>query len=124
MTVIDVATRYLDALVSHDADSVPLAPNARRIDNGKVVVTGADALREIIRREPAASTSAFRWLTHGDAAVVFYDLDADMGGDDLIPAYIGERFTVRDGLAQLEGVDRLISESVPFPKPGAMDLDR
>ena len=98
MTTVATATRYLDALVSHDADSVPLADDVRRIDNGKVVVSGADELQAIIRREPAAATHGFRWLTDGDDAVVFYDLDADMGDADTIPAYIGERFTVRDAL--------------------------
>lgn len=106
MDNVAVARTYLDALVSHDADSVLLADDARRIDNGKVTVEGADALRAIIRREPAARTDAFRWIVDDDQAIAFYDLDADMSrgdGDTLgppeswIPAYIGERFEVRDG---------------------------
>ncbi len=106
MDIVDVARTYLDALVSHDADSVLLADDARRIDNGKVTVEGADALRAIIRREPAARTDGFRWIVDGDQAIAFYDLDADLSrgeGDTLgpsdswIPAYIGERFQVRDG---------------------------
>ncbi len=102
MTVIDTATRYLEALVSHDAQSVPLAPDARRIDNGKTVVEGADALRSIISREPAAAIDSLRWIVDGDQAIVFYDLDADMAeerpgpSDQWIPAYIGERFLVRE----------------------------
>jgi len=100
--------------VSHEADTVPLAPDVRRIDNGKVVVEGADALREVIRREPAMATSAFRWLVDGDDAIVFYDLDADMGGDDAIPAYIGERFTVRDEeIAEIE----VVYTAGPSPRP-------
>ena len=103
--MIEVATTYLDALVSHDADGVLLADEARRIDNGRVTVEGADALRAIIRREPAARTDSFRWLVDRDQVIAFYDLDADMtrgAGDVLapsdtwIPAYIGERFQVRD----------------------------
>ena len=105
---IDVATTYLDALISHDADSVPLAPGARRVDNGKVVVDGAEALRAIIRREPAGATGGFRWLVDDDQVIVFYDLDADMAeerpgpAEDWIPAYIGERFQVRDGLIEAD----------------------
>jgi hypothetical protein len=107
MEIIDVAKSYLDALLSHDAASVRLAPDARRIDNGAVTVEGADALRAIIRREPAAATSSFRWLVDGDQAIAFYDLDADLAlargdepspRDQWIPAYIGERFQIRDDL--------------------------
>ena len=73
---------------------------ARRINNGKVSLEGADALRAIIRREPVAATSAFRWLVDGDQAIAFYDLDADLKRaedkppgppETWIPAYIGER---------------------------------
>jgi hypothetical protein len=106
MDVVEVARTYLDALVSHDAESVLLAEGARRIDNGKVTVQGADALRAIIRREPAARTDGFRWIVDGDQAIAFYDLDADLSRgegevvgppDSWIPAYIGERFRVQDG---------------------------
>jgi len=123
MQPIDVATTYLDALVSHDAESVLLAPDARRIDNGKLSVEGAEALRAIIRREPAASTSSFRWLVDADQAIVFYDLDADLarGADDVpgppdtwIPAYIGERFQVRDG--RIEEIE-VVYTAGPGPRP-------
>lgn len=118
MSTIDIATRYLDALVSHDADSVPLADDVRRIDNGKVVVEGPDDLRAIIRREPAAATHGLRWLTDGDDAVVFYDLDADMGGAETIPAYIGERFTVRrDVITEIEVVYTALPGERRPPRP-------
>ena len=42
--------------MSHDADSVPLADGVRRINNGKLAVEGADALRAVIRREPVLTT--------------------------------------------------------------------
>ncbi len=109
MDIRDVATTYLDALLSHDAESVLLAPDVRRIDAGKVSVEGADALRAILRREPVAATDGFRWLVDGDQAIVFYDLDADLArgtGDPAgppatwIPATIGERFHVRSGRIQ------------------------
>ena len=120
MSVIDTATRYLDALVSHDADSVPLSPSARRIDNGETVVEGADALRAIIRREPAAAIDSLRWLVDGDQAIVFYDLDADMAEDrpgpqdEWISAYIGERFLVRD--ERIEEIE-VVYTAGPRPRP-------
>jgi hypothetical protein len=109
MSIIDVATRYLDALVSHDADSVPLADDACRINNGLRSIEGADALRAIIRREPAARTASFRWLVDGVQAITFYDLDADLKRGEgpvtsepssWVPAYIGERFQVRNGVIE------------------------
>jgi hypothetical protein len=124
MDIIEVARTYLDALVSHDADSVLLADDARRIDNGKVTVEGADALRAIIRREPAARTDTFRWVVDGDQAITFYDLDADLSrgeGDELgppdtwIPAYIGERFHVRDGL--IEEIEVVYTARPGHPRP-------
>jgi hypothetical protein len=124
MDIVDVARTYLDALVSHDADSVLLAEHARRIDNGKVTVEGADALRAIIRREPAARTGGFRWIVDGDQAITFYDLDADMTrgeGDELgppdswIPAYIGERFQVRDG--RIEEIEVVYTARPGHPRP-------
>jgi hypothetical protein len=114
MDVIEVARTYLDGLLSHDADSVLLAPDARRIDNGKLTVEGADALRAIIRREPVAALSSLRWVLDGEEAIVFYDLEADLGRtqdkpvgppDTWIPAFIAERFRVRQGrIAEIEVV--------------------
>lgn len=109
MDVIEVATTYLDALLSHDADAALLAPDARRINNGKLSIEGADALRAIIRREPVAAMNGLRWLVDGLQAIVFYDLDADLARledkpvgppETWIPAYIGERFEVRNGVIQ------------------------
>lgn len=99
MSVVSVATTYLDALISHDADAVPLADHVRRRNNGKVMAENADELRAVIRREPEVATHGFRWIVDGDHAVTFFDLEAHLGGDP-IPAYIGERFTVRDGLIE------------------------
>ncbi|MCZ6784163.1 MAG: hypothetical protein O7G30_12730 [Proteobacteria bacterium] len=114
MDPVEAATSYLDALRSHDADRVSLAPDARRINNGVLTVEGADALRAISRREPVAATSAFRWLVDGDQAIVFYDRDADLARaqdkppgppETWIPAYIGERFQVREsGIQEIEVV--------------------
>ncbi len=126
MEISDVATLYLDALISHDAASVPLAPDARRINNGKVTVEGSDALRAIIRREPVAAIDSLRWLVDGEQAIVFYDLEADLARgegevtsppDQWMPAYIGERFWVRDGrIAEIEVVYAAAPPGQPRPE--------
>lgn len=127
MHAIDVARTYLDALLSHDADAVRVAPGVRRIDNGAVTVEGADALRAIVRREPAAATGRFRWVVDGDDAVAMYDLDADLSrtadSDGLappetwIPAFICERFHVVDGLlTEIEVVYAAGAAGTPRPE--------
>ncbi len=124
LTVMDTATLYLDALISHDEKSVPLAPDVRRIDNGRTVVEGAEALRAIIGREPAAAINSLRWIIDGEHAIVFYDLDADMADerpgpeDDWIAAYIGERFLVRD--EEIEEIE-VVYTAGPRPRPPRPD---
>ena len=124
MDIIEVATTYLDALRSHDSDSALLAPEARRINNGKLSVEGADALRAVIRREPVAATDNFRWLVDGEQAIAFYDLDADLARieqkplgppETWIPAYIGERFQVRDGL--IREIEVVYAAGAGLPRP-------
>jgi hypothetical protein len=97
MDVVDVATTYLDALVSRDADHARLARGIRRINNGVLAVEGADAIREIIRNEPPTVMSDRRWVVDGEDAVAFYDVEATVRGDRW-PAYIAEHFVVRDEL--------------------------
>ena len=104
MDPVSVASTYLDALVSREAESALLAPDVRRFHNGAVIVQGADEIRAILRREPLAGMGDRRWVVDGEHAIVFYDLHADMaratgsGGppDTWIPAYVAERFLVRD----------------------------
>ena len=124
MDVIEVATSYLDALLSHDAERVLLAPDARRINNGKLSIEGADDLRAIIRREPVAATSSLRWLVDGEQAILFYDLDADLARledkpvgppETWIPAYIGERFEGRDG--RIQEIEVVYAAGPGMPRP-------
>jgi hypothetical protein len=113
--VIEAATTYLDALISHDAGSVRLHPDAWRMNNGRVAAEGADELRDAIRREPVARISGVRWLVDGLDAVAVYELEADLSravqsrtflpDATWIPAYVIERFRVERGLiTQIEVV--------------------
>ena len=107
-SIIETATTYLDALVSHDAASARLADDVRRIGNGKDVIAGADALRAVIEREPVGAIDARGWVVDGDTAALVYDLDADLTRssqsdtfgprESWITSFIAERFTVVDGL--------------------------
>jgi hypothetical protein len=97
MDAVDVATTYLDALVSRHADRARLAPGIRRINNGVLAVVGADAIRDIIRNEPPTVMGDRRWVVDGEDAIAFYDLEATVRGEQW-PAYVAEHFVVRDDL--------------------------
>jgi hypothetical protein len=104
--VIATAMTYLDALISHDVSGVRLAPDVWRMNNGHVAARGEDEVRSAIRVEPVAAIHSLRWVVEGEDAVAVYDLDADFTrsvqtttfAPVSIPAYIAERFKVRDGL--------------------------
>jgi hypothetical protein len=97
MDAVDVATTYLDALVSREADGARLAPDIRRINNGVLAVQGADAIRDIIRNEPPTVMGDRRWVVDGEDVIAFYDLEATVRGEQW-PAYVAEHFVVRDDL--------------------------
>jgi hypothetical protein len=97
MDAVDVATTYLDALVSREADGARLAPDIRRINNGVLAVQGAYAIRDIIRNEPPTVMGDRRWVVDGEDVIAFYDLEATVRGEHW-PAYVAEHFVVRDDL--------------------------
>ena len=100
--MIAVASTYLDALVSHDASAVPLAPNCWRTEEGKNSGVGADDIRTRIKSEVMHGISGYRdlrWWVDGDDVIAFYMLDAGA------TAQIVERFRVIDGvLHEIEAV--------------------
>jgi hypothetical protein len=113
--VVAVASTYLDALLSRDADSALLAPSVRRINNGVLGVVGADAIREILRREPLTDMGPRRWVVDGEHAVAFYDLEATVGTETW-PAYVAEHFVVRGGL--IEELDIVfVGDRTRAPRP-------
>jgi 3'(2'), 5'-bisphosphate nucleotidase len=114
---VGVADTYLDTLVSRDAEHALLAPSVRRLHNGVVTAEGADAVREIIRHEPVLELGERRWVLDGEHAIAFYDLKANVHADTWIPAYVAERFLVRDGLVhELEPVVAVDLDRNPHPE--------
>jgi hypothetical protein len=95
-SVIDAATKYLDALVSHDASEVPLAPDAWRTEQGRNSGRGPDDIRTKTESEVMHGITGIRdlrWFVDGNDAVGLYLLDAGSR-----TAHIAERFRVIDGL--------------------------
>lgn len=95
-TTIATATKYLDALVSHDARDVPLAPDAWRVEQGRNSGIGADDIRartEAPNMHIITGRRDLRWFVDGEQAVAFYLLDTTRG-----TVYIAERFCVVEGM--------------------------
>ena len=91
--LIAITDCYLDALMSHDPAGVPLAPDVRRTDHGRLVARDADAIRAIIEREPVGEITGRRHLVDDESVVVVYDLAVEDAA-----VYLMERFHIVDGL--------------------------
>src|SRR5438309_5524382 len=94
--IIDAASKYLEALVSHDASKIPLAENAWRTEEGRNSGLGADDIRTRTESDVMGGISDIRdvrWFVDGENAIAFYLLDASGA-----TAHIVERFRVIDGL--------------------------
>lgn len=116
MSNVDVASSYLDALVGRDASAVRLTPGVRRINNGRVSVSGMNELRESIRHEPRLTMgSERRWVVGDGEVAVFYELSAHIGDGAPVAACIGERFVFSgDAISEIEAVHT----TVPTDSPG------
>lgn len=110
--LIATATTYLDALLSHDARQVRLAPAARRTENGMDTGNDAAAIRKSLTpptpNEVNTGMRDKRWFTVGDEAVVFYLLDTStlpVTPLHTTTTHIVERFRVDHGLIeQIEAI--------------------
>jgi hypothetical protein len=104
--MIAVATRYLDALVSHDGTDVPLAAGCRRTERGQNTGGSGDQIRAQLASEIMHGITGYRdtrWFVDGDDAIVFYVLEA-YG----MHVEIAERFLVRNGeIHEIEAIFEL-----------------
>ena len=113
--VIDTASAYLAALVSHDGGEVPLAPNAWRVENGRNSGHTGPEISAALAAEIMHVITGVRderWYVEDDTAVVFYTLDVDLGrlpgAEPDAPKSakrLGERFRVHKGqITEIEAV--------------------
>ena len=125
--MISAATTYLDALISHDATHIRLAPNARRTLQGVFVTDGADAIRQSLTPPTGDEVNIdlrdIRWFVDkpNHEAVAFYLLDI---GKTVPPAtvHLTERFKVENGLiTEIEGIFSVggANEGSGWPAPSA-----
>ena len=113
--VVDVASAYLGALVSHDGSEVPLAPLAWRVENQHSSGDSGPDIAAALGIEIMHVVAGVRdadWYVEGDTAVVFYTIDVDPCRLPSSPPdapksakRLGERFRVVDGvIAEIEAV--------------------
>jgi hypothetical protein len=114
-TVIDAASAYLRALVSHDGRDVPFAPKAWRVENGHTSGDSGPEIAAALGLEIMHVITGVRdeeWFVEDDTAIVFYTIDVDLARlpgarpDGPVSAKrLGERFRVSAGLvAEIEAV--------------------
>ncbi|WP_182347527.1 hypothetical protein [Tomitella gaofuii] len=113
---IAAARAYIDALVSHDASDVRLAPGAVRYEVGvKTGRSGAHIVRSLERGPQFRVISGVRDVTawrEGDTVRTRYVVDTSVLGLNLVIAHITEEFEVR-GDGAIHRIDAHIR-----PRPG------
>jgi hypothetical protein len=107
--VIALCQTYVDALRTGDGHSVPLAPDAWRIENGHEVGDSGPRIQEMLIAMSAGEHALIlgiddlRWYVDGEEAVAIYRLELDaaaVGLDVPGPVHLPvvERFRVHAGL--------------------------
>ena len=97
--VLAACQAYLDALVSHRAGAVPLAPDCWRIENGADTGRSGDAIAQGLESpimQTVAGVDDVRWYVEGDDAAAFFLLRIQ-AGERRGTCHIAERYRVRDG---------------------------
>ena len=135
--MISAATTYLDALVSHDASKIRLAPNVHRTEQGHDTGDGAAAIIKSVSLptfdEAIIDKRDTRWFVDlpDHEAIAFYILDVGAEPTPLLPfirptkatgtVHLSERFKVNDGLiTQIEAIFSISStpnEGSGWPPP-------
>jgi hypothetical protein len=114
---------YIDALLSHNAQNVPLADNAQRVENGKITGTSGDDIRQglenDLRFRVIFAIRDEQIIVEGDEVVVIYSLDTGKIGNtgkQLATGRVFERFRVVNGLiSEIEAEFRTLPGHAPPP---------
>lgn len=117
---VQAAQSYIDALQSHDASDIPLAPHVRRIENNKVNADGAAALRRSLNK--GAQYRLIRgirdltWHVAANDVFALYTVDAGLATGTLASGRTFERFRIENGLiTQIEVVVYTSLGKAPAP---------
>lgn len=111
--VIATADKYIQALVSHQGSTIPLAAHAYRTENGMVTGTSGPGIQNDVSTNQGdraiAGVRDVRWFVAGDEATAFYLMDTTAPNNPSAPhtttVHLAERFKVDHGLIyQIEAV--------------------
>jgi hypothetical protein len=112
---------YLDAVVSHDASKVRLAPDVRRTENGSVTGKDAAEIRKALQPpsliQLVLGKRAVRYTTDVEQqeVVAVYLLDTGFPPNiRLVTSYVMERFRIENGLiTEIEAVITVQGANAP-----------
>ena len=96
---IAAAQAYIDALVSHDGDSVPFAPGCVRLEQGIKTGFSGDHLRRSLKRGPQyriiQSATQPEYTVTGDEIRALFDIVTKTGfAGRRVAAHIDETFVI------------------------------
>lgn len=95
---LDAARTYVSALLSHDGNAVPYAPDAVRYEAGLKTGFSGNHLRRSLSRGPQfrviRAIRDERYRVDGDEVVADYLIDAGLFGRTLITARVHETFLI------------------------------
>jgi hypothetical protein len=99
--MIEVAMKYIDALVSKDPTGVPFADNAIRFEQGHPDCDSPDEIRERLQAsamDAITGRGPVRWIVEEESgeAVGFLELELAPSGT----CRMAERFRIKDGLIE------------------------
>lgn len=112
-TRVDVAQAYLDALCSHDGNTVPIAPDAVRYEVGLKTAFSGNHLRRSLSGGPQyrliRGIRDVTWTESGDDVTAEYLLDAGMFGRNLMTVRVVEKFRIPEDDLRIHRIDASIS---------------
>jgi hypothetical protein len=106
---IAAAQAYIDALVSHDADKVPFAPDCTRIEVGLKTAFSGNHLRRSLNRGPQyrviRGTTVPEFTVEGDVVRARFDLETKPSfAGRRVGAHIDETFVIPPTDAQIHHI--------------------
>lgn len=109
---LDAARTYVAALLSHDGDSVPYAPNAVRYEVGLKTGFSGNHLRRSLSRGPQfrliRAIRDEQYRADGDEVVADYLIDAGLFGRTLVTARVHETFVIPAGDPRIHRIEARI----------------
>ncbi|WP_072690231.1 hypothetical protein [Rhodococcus marinonascens] len=109
---VDVARAYLNALLSHNGNSVPIEPSAVRYEAGLKTAFSGNHLRRSLSGGPQYRLIRLirdcAWSVEGDDVTADYLLDAGLFGHTLVTVRVVETFRIPRGDLRIHRIDAKI----------------